>query len=148
MKAYKTPLQDERITQARYKIQSELMLVIFYIAVISFCIKALYFQMDLKQCATEYLILIVSPLYQTFRSRQLDVVLSTEVSRKALLPLAAMIALVAVMVWLRRSDVVLTASSLGYLGVFVVIFLVVQQLFVRSERKRAKKLEETYDDED
>ena len=44
-------LKDERVEQAKSKIYSELMLIIFYIVVASFCVKALYFHMDLKQCA-------------------------------------------------------------------------------------------------
>ena len=53
-------LKDERVEQAKSKIYSELMLIIFYIVVASFCVKALYFHMDLKQCATEYIILILT----------------------------------------------------------------------------------------
>lgn len=62
-------LKDERVEQAKSKIYSELMLIIFYIVVASFCVKALYFHMDLKQCATEYIILILTPIYQAIRSR-------------------------------------------------------------------------------
>ena len=117
-------LKDERVEQAKSKIYSELMLIIFYIVVASFCVKALYFHMDLKQCATEYIILILTPIYQAIRSRQMGVVLSTKSSRKALLPTAAIIILMAV------------------------LFLVVQGIFIHLERKRAEKLEHQYDDED
>ena len=59
-------LKDERVEQAKSKIYSELMLIIFYIVVASFCVKALYFHMDLKQCATEYIILILTPYIRPF----------------------------------------------------------------------------------
>jgi heme/copper-type cytochrome/quinol oxidase subunit 4 len=141
-------LKDERVEQAKSKIYSELMLIIFYIVVASFCVKALYFHMDLKQCATEYIILILTPIY---RSRQMGVVLSTKSSRKALLPTAAIIILMVVLLWMSNKGVPSTARTISAvlsLAVFAVLFLVVQGIFIHLERKRAEKLEHQYDDED
>ena len=144
-------LKDERVEQAKSKIYSELMLIIFYIVVASFCVKALYFHMDLKQCATEYIILILTPIYQAIRSRQMGVVLSTKSSRKALLPTAAIIILMVVLLWMSNKGVPSTARTISAvlsLAVFAVLFLVVQGIFILLERKRAEKLEHQYDDED
>ena len=144
-------LKDERVEQAKSKIYSELMLIIFYIVVASFCVKALYFHMDLKQCATEYIILILTPIYQAIRSRQMGVVLSTKSSRKALLPTAAIIILMVVLLWMSNKGVPSTARTISAvlsLAVFAVRFLVVQGIFIHLERKRAEKLEHQYDDED
>ena len=144
-------LKDERVEQAKSKIYSELMLIIFYIVVASFCVKALYFHMDLKQCATEYIILILNPIYQAIRSRQMGVVLSTKSSRKALLPTAAIIILMVVLLWMSNKGVPSTARTISAvlsLAVFAVLFLVVQGIFIHLERKRAEKLEHQYDDED
>ena len=144
-------LKDERVEQAKSKIYSELMLIIFYIVVASFCVKALYFHMDLKQCATEYIILILTPIYQAIRSRQRGVVLSTKSSRKALLPTAAIIILMVVLLWMSNKGVPSTARTISAvlsLAVFAVLFLVVQGIFIHLERKRAEKLEHQYDDED
>lgn len=144
-------LKDERVEQAKSKIYSELMLIIFYIVVASFCVKALYFHMDLKQCATEYIILILTPIYQAIRSRQMGVVLSTKSSRKALLPIAAIIILMVVLLWMSNKGVPSTARTISAvlsLAVFAVLFLVVQGIFIHLERKRAEKLEHQYDDED
>ena len=144
-------LKDERVEQAKSKIYSELMLIIFYIVVASFCVKALYFHMDLKQCATEYIILILTPLFQAIRSRQMGVVLSTKSSRKALLPTAAIIILMVVLLWMSNKGVPSTARTISAvlsLAVFAVLFLVVQGIFIHLERKRAEKLEHQYDDED
>ena len=144
-------LKDERVEQAKSKIYSELMLIIFYIVVASFCVKALYFHMDLKQCATEYIILILTPVYQAIRSRQMGVVLSTKSSRKALLPTAAIIILMVVLLWMSNKGVPSTARTISAvlsLAVFAVLFLVVQGIFIHLERKRAEKLEHQYDDED
>ena len=144
-------LKDERVEQAKSKIYSELMLIIFYIVVASFCVKALYFHMDLKQCATEYIILILTPIYQAIRSRQMGVVLSTKSSRKALLPTAAIIIRMVVLLWMSNKGVPSTARTISAvlsLAVFAVLFLVVQGIFIHLERKRAEKLEHQYDDED
>ena len=144
-------LKDERVEQAKSKIYSELMLIIFYIVVASFCVKALYFHMDLKQCATDYIILILTPIYQAIRSRQMGVVLSTKSSRKALLPTAAIIILMVVLLWMSNKGVPSTARTISAvlsLAVFAVLFLVVQGIFIHLERKRAEKLEHQYDDED
>ena len=144
-------LKDERVEQAKSKIYSELMLIIFYIVVASFCVKALYFHMDLKQCATEYIILILTPIYQAIRSRQMGVVLSTKSSRKALPPTAAIIILMVVLLWMSNKGVPSTARTISAvlsLAVFAVLFLVVQGIFIHLERKRAEKLEHQYDDED
>lgn len=144
-------LKDERVEQAKSNIYSELMLIIFYIVVASFCVKALYFHMDLKQCATEYIILILTPIYQAIRSRQMGVVLSTKSSRKALLPTAAIIILMVVLLWMSNKGVPSTARTISAvlsLAVFAVLFLVVQGIFIHLERKRAEKLEHQYDDED
>lgn len=144
-------LKDERVEQAKSKIYSELMLIIFYVVVASFCVKALYFHMDLKQCATEYIILILTPIYQAIRSRQMGVVLSTKSSRKALLPTAAIIILMVVLLWMSNKGVPSTARTISAvlsLAVFAVLFLVVQGIFIHLERKRAEKLEHQYDDED
>ena len=144
-------LKDERVEQAKSKIYSELMLIIFYIVVASFCVKALYFHMDLKQCATEYIIMILTPIYQAIRSRQMGVVLSTKSSRKALLPTAAIIILMVVLLWMSNKGVPSTARTISAvlsLAVFAVLFLVVQGIFIHLERKRAEKLEHQYDDED
>ena len=144
-------LKDERVEQAKSKIYSELMLIIFYIVVASFCVKALYFHMDLKQCATEYIILILTPIYQAIRSRQLGVVLTPKSSPKALLPTAAIIILMVVLLWMSNKGVPSTARTISAvlsLAVFAVLFLVVQGIFIHLERKRAEKLEHQYDDED
>lgn len=144
-------IKDERVEQAKHKIYSELMHIIFYIVVISFMVKALYFNMDLKQCATEYIIMILCPLYQAFRSHQMGVVLSTKASRKALLPTAAILIVMAVLMWLRSSNApsnARIASVLIYLGVFALLFLLIQGVYVHMEGKRAEKLEHQYDDED
>ena len=141
-------LKDERVEQAKSKIYSELMLIIFYIVVASFCVKALYFHMDLKQCATEYIILILTPIDQAIRSRQTEVVLGTgKDSRKRATPLLLLLLLIPF--FLRRSEIANgDFSALLPPVVFVLLFLAIQYLFSHAEKKRAENLEKRYDAED
>ena len=54
-----TNMVDERVLQARRQIGSEMMQLMYYFIVISFCIKSLYFGMGLQECMTEFIILII-----------------------------------------------------------------------------------------
>ena len=80
--------QDERTLQVRNRIYAELMRIMLCVVVLSFCIKTLYFHMGLTQCMTEYILMILAPVYQAVRIRQTEVVLGTgKDSRKRSIPL-------------------------------------------------------------
>ena len=64
--------QDERTLQVRNRIYAELMRIMLCVVVLSFCIKTLYFHMGLTQCMTEYILMILAPVYQAVRIRQTD----------------------------------------------------------------------------
>ena len=140
--------QDERTVQVRNQIHAELMRMILCIVVLSFCIKTLYFHMNLTQCLTEYIIMIFAPLYRAVRLRQTEVVLGTgQDSRKRATPLLLLLLLLPF--FLRRSEIAHgNFSSLLPPVVFVILFLVVWYLFSHAEEKRAEKLEKRYDAED
>ena len=94
--------QDERTLQVRNRIYAELMRIMLCVVVLSFCIKTLYFHMDLAQCMTEYILMILAPVYQAVRIRQTEVVLGTgKDSRKRATPLLLLLLLIPF--FLRRS---------------------------------------------
>ena len=62
--------QDERTLQVRNRIYAELMRIMLCVVVLSFCIKTLYFHMGLTQCMTEYILMILAPVYQAVRIRR------------------------------------------------------------------------------
>lgn len=144
-------IQDERTLQAKNQIYSELMRIMLYIVIISFCVKALYFHMDLKQCMTEYIIMVFAPLYQMVRTRQMGVVLGTgKDSSKRALPVLLTLLLIGTLIYMgnaQASPEVRSLSALLTMAVFAVLFLVVQHIFIRMEAKRAKKLEESFDED-
>lgn len=145
-------IQDERTLQAKNQIYSELMRIMLYIVIISFCVKALYFHMDLKQCMTEYIIMVFAPLYQMVRTRQMGVVLGTgKDSRKRALPVLLAVLLIGTLIYMGNAQASTEARSISALltmAVYAVLFLVVQRIFCHMEAKRAKKLEESFDEDD
>ena len=140
--------QDERTLQVRNRIYAELMRIMLCVVVLSFCIKTLYFHMGLTQCMTEYILMILAPVYQAVRIRQTEVVLGTgQDSRKRATPLLLLLLLIPF--FLRKSE--WTNGDFSALlppVVFVLLFLAIQYLFFHAEKKRAEKLEKRYDAED
>lgn len=133
--------------QVRNRIYAELMRIMLCVVVLSFCIKTLYFHMGLTQCMTEYILMILAPVYQAVRIRQTEVVLGTgQDSRKRATPL---LLLLLIPFFLRKSE--WTNGDFSALlppVVFVLLFLAIQYLFFHAEKKRAEKLEKRYDAED
>lgn len=140
--------QDERTLQVRNRIYAELMRIMLCVVVLSFCIKTLYFHMGLTQCMTEYILMILAPVYQAVRIRQTEVVLGTgKNSRRRATPLLLLLLLIPF--FLRRSEIANgDFSALLPLVVFVLLFLAIQYLFSHTEKKRAENLEKRYDAED
>ena len=136
--------QDERTLQVRNRIYAELMRIMLCVVVLSFCIKTLYFHMGLTQCMTEYILMILAPVYQAVRIHQTEVVLGTgQDSRKRATPLLLLLLLIPF--FLRRSEIANgNFSSLLPPVVFIVLFLAVWY----AEEKRAERLEKRYDAED
>ena len=122
--------QDERTLQVRNRIYAELMRIMLCVVVLSFCIKTLYFHMGLTQCMTEYILMILAPVYQAVRIRQTEVVLGTgqDSRKRTILDTLLLLLLPPV--------------------VFIVLFLAVWYLFSHAEEKRAERLEKRYDAED
>ena len=134
--------QDERTLQVRNRIYAELMRIMLCVVVLSFCIKTLYFHM------TEYILMILAPVYQAVRIRQTEVVLGTgKDSRRRATPLLLLLLLIPF--FLRRSEWANgDFPALLPLVVFVLLFLAIQYLFSHAEKKRAENLEKRYDAED
>ena len=171
-------MKDERVEQAKHKIYAELMLISYGIIVVSYCIKAIYFEMSMRQCATEFIILILAPLYQAVRSRQMGVVFGDVKTAwwRQMLPVLGIVVFLFGLVTARNymngkaacsrsspargrcppgsapgSAAWVSANiSTGmiFMASFIVIFAVVRFLVVYMERRRAEKLEREYDEED
>lgn len=144
-------IRDERVEQFKNKIYAELLQLIYLFIVISFVVKSLYLKMDLSQCVTEYVILIAVPIYQMVRSRQLRVVLATDL-RKQMSLKRNIVAIIAGLViffafWLTSGRQVTAEFAVGYMASFFIVFFVVRVIFIRLEEHRMKKLEQEYENE-
>ena len=134
--------QDERTLQVRNRIYAELMRIMLCVVVLSFCIKTLYFHMGLTQCMTEYILMILAPVYQA-------VLLGTGQDSRKRTILDTLLLLLLIPFFLRKSE--WTNGDFSALlppVVFVLLFLAIQYLFSHAEEKRAERLEKRYDAED
>lgn len=143
-------IKDERLEQSKNKIMAELMQLVYLFIALSFIVKSLYFKMDLSQCTTEYVILIATPIYQMVRSRQLGVVLATNL-RDQISPKKNIIAAIIGVVfffffWVSSGQQVSAEFAIGYIVTFLVVFFLVRVVFVRIEQHRMEKLAKEYDD--
>ena len=144
-----TNMVDERVLQARRQIGSEMMQLMYYFIVISFCIKSLYFGMGLQECMTEFIILISAPIYQAYRSRKLGVVLGNyrKASKASNIISIAVGMGVLILCLSRTTEGVTTAETISSIVVFAIVFSLTRFGFAHIEAKRAKKLEEEYEDD-
>ena len=139
---------DERVLQARRQIGSEMMQLMYYFIVIAFCIKSLYFGMNLQECMTEFIVLIAAPVYQAYRSRKLGVVLGNyRKASKASNIISIGIGLSVLLLSLSARGGFATAEALSAIVTFVVVFSFTRFGFARMEEKRAEKIEKEYEDD-
>lgn len=143
-------IRDERIEQARNQIWAEMMRILYFIAVLSFVVKILFLQQSLQDCAIEYVILILTPIYQMIRARQMGVVLSVVAIPNPKRLVASLVGgMVAVGIcFAMQTEAKQPGEIFTMLGIFVVVFLVVQFGMYRMGKRRQEKLEKEYDDED
>lgn len=127
-----------------------MMQILYFIAVLSFVVKILFLQKSLQDCTLEYVILILTPIYQMIRARQMGVVLNVVAKPNPKRLVASLVGgMVAVGIcFAMQTDTKQPAEIFTMLGVFVVVFLVVQFGMYRMGKRRQEKLEKEYDDED
>ena len=65
-------MMDERTTQVRNKIMSEMAMLMYLFVAAAFAVKVLLMGKGIRDCVVEYVILILAPLYQYVRARQLN----------------------------------------------------------------------------
>ena len=145
-----TNFVDERVLQARQKIGSELMLLMYYFIILAFCVKVLAFGMAFEDCITEFIIMVGAPVYQNIRARQMKVVLTT-FSRKTskvstLSSILVAVAVMAFFMW-RNEGRVDPEEIISYAVSFAAMFILVRYGFTYIEKRRAEKLEAEYEDD-
>ena len=145
-----TNFVDERVLQARRKIASEMMYLMYFFIVIAFCVKVLAFGMAFEDCITEFIIMVAVPVYQNIRARQMKVVLN-DFSRKAskvstVSSILAAVGIMAFFMW-RTEGRIDPEEIISYAASFAAMFILVRYGFTYIEKRRAKKLEEEYEED-
>lgn len=144
-----TNFVDERVLQARRKIGSEMMMLMYYFIVIAFLVKVMGFGMGLKDCMTEFIIMVGVPVYQNIRARQMKVVLSDFRKRSKASTISAIFVGIVVMMismW-RLEGNIAPAEAVTSIASFAVTFAFARYGFTYIEKRRAKKLEAEYEDD-
>ncbi|MDQ7097023.1 hypothetical protein REC12_25850 [Desulfosporosinus sp. PR] len=147
-------MRDERIRQAKNKIRSEMATIILLGIAISFSIKTLVFHRSIEECLTEYLILILAPLYQLVRMHMLKVGIYNERGNRQpvknlLLAMAIFLAASAVTMYkaMKESAVYAWQRSVTFLLVFLVLFVLIFFVTSKFNQYRAHKYEKEFDDD-
>ncbi len=141
--------KDERIEQAKQKIGSEMMQLVFYGVVISFLVKVLFLHYGLEQCILEFLILVLVPIYQAIRCRQLGIVLSAfaKPTLKNSIPSIIAGAFVLGFYFLAASQEKDKIAAITGIIAFCVAFITARFGFYHLEKRRKEKLEKEYDEQ-
>jgi TRAP-type uncharacterized transport system fused permease subunit len=147
-------MKDERIQQAIDKIRSEMAIIILFGIALSFLVKTLVFNMGLKECITEYLILILFPLYQFARMHMMKISIYSERGNKQSIKtmfVAIFIFLVASSMSLFKKIKVSTMSDwqspVVFLLIFLVLFIAIYLMTNKLNQQRARKYEKEFDDD-
>ncbi|MFL0198625.1 DUF6773 family protein [Clostridium sp. WILCCON 0269] len=148
-------MKDERIEQATNKINSELALLMYGIVVISFLAKLWIYNIDLSRCWTEYIIMIIVPLYQFIRARSMKVSLHVNKSSNLSFKVVAMQCVVLVAIFgafvyktiIQRNNFHWKSAVFNIL-IFIVLFVFIYFVVNKSEKKQVKKYEEQFNDDE
>lgn len=148
-------MKDERIEQAKNKIGRELAVIILYCAALSFCIKVLVFHMELRDCITEYLILILSPLYQLIRMHMMKVSIyskqGNKQSLKNLLKVIIVLGMTSALLIInsaKESAAYDWQKSAISITVFLLLFAVVYGVANKFNQHRGHLYEKEFDDDE
>lgn len=147
-------MKDERIEQVKNKIGNEMGIIILCGVAVSFLIKILVFNIGVRECMTEYLILTLSPLYQFVRMHTMKVSIYREdenkKSSKVLLIPASIFLIASVLSfskWLKDPAVYSWQSSAVMPSMFLILSISIFLITNRYDQQRRQKYEKEFDDD-
>lgn len=138
---------DERLRNGYRRIYSELFTIILYMAAVSMVIKYVFFDLGLKDCVLEYIILVGSPIYMAIRTRMMQI--AAPAGKKSTLEytIAVAVVLIVFMSAVAYAKGYTNWSEFGLSMIaFVAMFSVVRLIFIWINKKRQDKLNSKYDD--
>mgnify|MGYP001610665266 CR=1 FL=1 len=145
-------MKDERIEQATNKIKSELALLMYGIVVISFVLKSFVYNMDLSKCLTEYIIMIITPLYQFIRARSMKVSFHDNKGFNQSFRVVPILFIVIIAIFGMFIYKSITLNNFDwknavFILIFIVLFVFIHFIATKSEQKQVKKYEKQFDDD-
>jgi len=138
-------MKDERIEQAKNKIRSEITVIIFCGVAISFLVKMLVFNMNIQQCMTEYLILILSPLYQFIRMHMMKISIYNKQGNKKTVKILIVTIIFLVIAFFVNSKRYNSNGSIVFIPILLAAFVAIATFFIVN--KFNKQMSIKYDDE-
>lgn len=146
-------MKDERIEQAKNKIKSEVTEIIFFIVMISLLIKIIFLDLDFKDCITEYIIIVIIPVYQLIRMHMLKISIYQEKKqslKNIIIIMAILIVTSALMIYKNyKTDVNYDwIKSARSILIFVVLYILLYFVTNRYNKYRGNKYEREYDDKE
>lgn len=151
-------MKDERVIQGYQKIRSEMFLIVYYMTIVSFLIKILFLEQSMLDCLTEYVIVILAPIYQFIRSRTLQIGYYTEEYKKigkqeligGIVVMVAALVISGIYMQKRQAagNIVKADEIIAYILSFCTAFIIIRVFVVKLEGKHNRKLAEEYDEED
>ena len=147
-------MKDERIEQAKNKIWSELAIIMYLGVALSFSVKILVFKMDLMECITEYLILIVTPLYQFIRMHMMKISIYSERGNKQsikniLIAISIFLIASAMSLFNKMKDLPVYnwKNPVVFLYIFSILFIAIFFMTKKFNKQRGQKYEREFDDD-
>lgn len=140
--------EDERLERVKNKISTEWFVLIYYLCFLSVIVKLFYFDMDFHQCITEFIFILLTPLYFYIRPRQLGIAFPEDkrLNKKLIISLILLVGTLLISAGLvggKESVVNWVATLLVYGYIAVALGGIV----IPAEKERKKKLEEKWSDD-
>ena len=143
-------MKDERIKQVHDQIMGEFGTTVFFFALAAFLVKILLLHKGLSDCVVEYVIIIGAPLFQAVRCRQMKIAFYRPGMEKTYWKKALTVLAVVALVYIAYGQVSLGdgwTTKLLPLPAFAAAFASIRFGAILLEKKRARKLEEEFEDE-
>ncbi len=141
---------DERLRQGYNKIRSEMAMIIYYAAVISFIFKTTTLGMTIKDTVFEFSVILFFPIYQLIRTRQLGLEIPFDKKRNTksrIIIIAVICAVVGAVVFFMNKDSIDIKEAAVFLVAYIAAFCAIRIGLIKIEKKRTEKLEKEYDDD-
>ena len=141
---------DERLRQGYNKIRSEMAMIIYYAAVISFIFKTTTLGMTIKDTVFEFAVILFFPIYQLIRTRQLGLEIPFDKKRNTksrIIIIAVICAVVGAIVFFMNKDSIDIKEAAVFLVAYIAAFCAIRIGLIKIEKKRTEKLEKEYDDD-